>query len=97
MEAITADPQLGLDATFAVVPELAADPDLQLAILQATIDAWQSDLTEAQGLGAIDPADWSASIEFMTGMPDSPVAGPVTADEIVTTELLPRAKASPAP
>ncbi len=97
MDAISADPQLGLDATFAVVPELAADPDLQQAILEATIDAWRSDLTDAQGLGAIDPADWTASIEFMVNMPESPVAGPVTADRIVSTELLPTPGTSPAP
>jgi len=98
MAAITADPQLGLDATFAMVPELATDPELQRAILDATIGAWHSDLTDAQGLGAIDPADWTASIEFMTTMPDSPVApGGVIADRIVTTELLPSPGTSPAP
>ncbi|MEZ4595890.1 MAG: ABC transporter substrate-binding protein [Chloroflexota bacterium] len=98
MEAVSADPQLGLEAAFQAVPELAADPDLQLAILQATIDAWHSDLTDAHGLGAIDPADWTASIDFMAGMPDSPVApGAVTADQVVTTELLPVPGASPAP
>lgn len=97
MDAISADPQLGLDATFQVVPELATDPDLQRAILDATIDAWRSDLTDAQGLGAIDPADWTASIEFMTAMPDSPVAGPVTADQLVTGQLLPGHGPSPAP
>ena len=97
MDAITADPQLGLDAAFEVVPELAADPELQRAILDATIDAWHDDLTDAQGMGAIDPADWTASIEFMSAMPDTPVASPVTADQIVTTELLPTAGASPAP
>jgi NitT/TauT family transport system substrate-binding protein len=96
MDAISANPQLGLDATFQVVPELAADPDLQLAILQATIDAWHSDLTRAQGLGAIDPADWTASIEFMAGMPDSSV-GSLTADQVVTTELLPAPAASTGP
>jgi NitT/TauT family transport system substrate-binding protein len=95
MEDITADPQLGLDATFAMVPELATDPDLQLAILEATAQAWHSDVTDAQGLGAFDPADWTASIEFMRAMPESPVAGPVTADQIVTTELLPVREASP--
>lgn len=97
MEAIAADPQLGLDATFEVVPELAADVELQRAILEATIDAWHSDLTAAHGLGAIDPADWAASIEFMTTMPDSPLAAPVTADRIVSTELLPAPGTSPAP
>jgi NitT/TauT family transport system substrate-binding protein len=97
MEAITADPQLGLDAAFEVVPELAADPELQRAILDATIDAWHNDLTDAQGLGAIDPADWTASIEFMRGLTDSPVAAPVTADQIVTSQLLPAPGTSPAP
>ncbi|MET0773049.1 MAG: ABC transporter substrate-binding protein [Candidatus Limnocylindrales bacterium] len=97
MDAITADPQLGLDAAFEAVPDLASDPELQRAILEATIDAWHSDLTEAQGLGAIDPADWVASIEFMRGMPESPVAAPVTAEQIVTTELLPAPGTSPAP
>jgi NitT/TauT family transport system substrate-binding protein len=97
MELISAEPQRGLDATFEVVPDLAADPDLQRAILEATIDAWHNDLTDAQGLGAIDPADWTASIEFMRGMPESPVAAPVTAEAIVTTELLPVSGASPAP
>jgi NitT/TauT family transport system substrate-binding protein len=97
MAAITADPQLGLDATFQVVPELAADPGLQRAILDATIAAWHSDLTDAHGLGAIDPTDWTASIDFMTALPDSPVARTVTADEIVTTELLPVSGVSPAP
>jgi len=98
MDAISADPQLGLDATFELVPELAADPGLQRDILEATIDAWHSDLTDAQGLGAIDPADWTASIGFMTGIPDSPVApGAVTADRVVTTELLPAPGSSPAP
>lgn len=96
MEAISADPQLGLDATFQVVPDLAADPDLQRAILEATINAWHSDVTDAHGLGAIDPADWTASIAFMTDMPGSPVGEPVTADQIVTTELLPTPGASPA-
>ena len=80
-----------------MVPDLAADPELQRAILEATIEAWHSDLTDAHGLGAIDPADWTASIEFMRGMPESPVATPVTAEQIVTTELLPAPGTSPAP
>ena len=55
MEDIAADPQLGLDATFARVPELAADPETQLAILEATIDAWQKRLHRS-------PTAWAASI-----------------------------------
>ncbi len=89
MERIAADPQLGLDATFQVVPDLAADADLQRAILDATIEAWRSPLTDAQGFGAMDPEAWTRSIEFMTAMPESPVGGEVTAEDIVSPELLP--------
>ncbi len=89
MRHIQADPQAGLDATFAVVPDLAADPTLQRAILDATVAAWSSPLTDEHGLGAIDQAAWERSIDFMTGMPDSPVAGPVLAADAITTELLP--------
>ena len=63
-----ADPQAGLDATFAVVPDLAADPSLQRGILDATVAAWSNAYTDAHGLGAIDPAAWEQSIAFMTGM-----------------------------
>lgn len=47
MEEIAADPQAGLDATFAAVPDLAADPDLQRQILDATILTWQNARTGA--------------------------------------------------
>ena len=89
MEEIVADPEAGLDASLTAVPELASDRDDQLAVLEATIDAWQSDLTAADGLGAIDPAAWTASIDFMAGLPDDLVPNPVTVDDLVTTELLP--------
>ena len=89
MEHIRVDPQVGLDATFAAVPDLAAAPDTQRAILDATIAAWSNAYTDANGLGAIDPASWDASVAFMTAMPESPVAGPVVAADAFTTELLP--------
>jgi hypothetical protein len=41
------------------------------------------------GLGAIDPTSWGASVAFMTAMPDSPVAGIVVPADAFTTELLP--------
>lgn len=89
MDAIAADPQLGLDAAFARIPELAADPDRQRAILEATIAGWENAYTEANGRGAIDPAAWEATIGFLTELPESPVAGAVTVADVITNELLP--------
>jgi len=83
MEEITADPQKGLEAAIARVPELATDRAAQLAVLRATIDTWQSDFTLANGTGAVDAAEWERSIAFMSGLPDSPVAKPVTAADCI--------------
>ena len=85
MEEIAADPEKGLEAAIARIPELATDREAQLAVLQATIDTWQNDFTAANGLGAVDPAAWERSIDFMSGLPDSPVARPVTVDECIDT------------
>ena len=90
MKEIIADPQKGLDAAVAAVPDLAtADAATQLAVLKATIGVWQNAYTAANGLGAIDPDAWTKSVAFMTGLPDKPVARPVTVDELTSTELLP--------
>jgi NitT/TauT family transport system substrate-binding protein len=89
MEDIAADPQLGLDATFARVPELADDPETQAAILEATIAAWTSDYTAAHGIGSIDRAAWQSAADIMAGLPDTVVAEPVSVDRLVTDELLP--------
>jgi NitT/TauT family transport system substrate-binding protein len=88
MEDIVADPQLGLDATFTHVPELAADPATQLAILEATIDAWQSDYTRLHGLGSIDKETWASAISIMAGLPDTVVSTPPPVDQLITDELL---------
>ena len=89
MEEISADPQLGLDAAFARVPELAADPETQLAILEATIGAWTSDHTAEHGLGAVDRNAWSSAIEVMAALPDSVVAPDLSVDDLVTDALQP--------
>lgn len=91
MAEIQADPQLGLDATFARVPELAADPETQAAILDATIAGWSNAHTDSFGLGAIDTDAWAETIAFMTAMPESPVPNPVAVEEVITTSLLPMA------
>ncbi len=83
MDEIAANPEIGLEAAIARVPELGTDRATQLAVMQATVDAWQSDYTTANGTGAVDTAAWERSIAFMTGLPDSPVAKPVTAADCI--------------
>jgi NitT/TauT family transport system substrate-binding protein len=89
MEEISAEPEAGLEDSIAVVPELGDDRATQLAILRATIEMWHSPYTEQHGLGAIDSAAWDQSIEFMRTLPDSVVTPELTADQLVTEELLP--------
>ncbi len=89
MEDIIADPQLGLDAAQAAIPDLAADPVTQLAVLEATIETWQSDYTAANGLGAIDRDGWAESIDFIADLEGDYVPNPVATDDIVTEAFLP--------
>jgi NitT/TauT family transport system substrate-binding protein len=88
MKEIIADPEVGLADAITAVPDLANDRELQLSILQATIDTWQSPYTEAHGLGAIDRAAWQTSLDFMRGLPDSNIPSTLTVDKLVTEELL---------
>ena len=89
MTEIEADPAKGLEASIVRVPELGSDRATQGKVLAATIDLWENDYTAAHGTGAIDSAAWTSSIDFMRGLPDSPVARPVTAADCVTDALLP--------
>jgi len=91
MTEIIASPDLGLDDTFAAVPDLAttADRATQLAILQATIDMWQSSYTRRNGLGAIDAGAWNYSLSFMEDLPGANIPATVTVDDLINTELLP--------
>jgi putative riboflavin transport system substrate-binding protein len=89
MREIEADPQQGLEASIAQVPDLGKnDPATQLAVLKATIATWQSPYTEVHGLGAIDRSAWSRSIDFLASLPGGLVAKPVTVDDLVSAELL---------
>ena len=88
MDEIAANPEVGLEAAIAVVPELAADRQKQLAILEATIDTWQ---TSANRFGAIDRAGWEASIAYLSEL--GLVPNPVTVDQLVRDDLLPPAPA----
>lgn len=89
MKDISADPGLGLEAAFARVPELAADPGTQRAILEATIDSWTSEYATEHGFGSIDRTAWESGLEIMRSLPDSVVRDPVTIDDLVTDALLP--------
>jgi NitT/TauT family transport system substrate-binding protein len=87
MREIEANPDAGLDASIAVVPELGKDRATQKAILTATIDAWKGG-GAASGFGAIDRPGWTKSVEFMTALGLVPNA--VTVDQLVDESLLPK-------
>ncbi len=86
MNEIAANPQAGLDATFAAVPDLAKDPVLQRLILDATVATWKNTRTNPP-FGTIDRPGWQQSLDFMTSLGLVPHA--VTVDQLVDTSLLP--------
>jgi len=86
MDEIAADPQAGLDATFALVPDLAQDPELQRQILEATVATWKNRRT-GEPFGSIDRDGWQQSLDFMTSL--GLVPNPVTVDQLVDESLLP--------
>lgn len=89
MTDIEADPQKGVAAAAAQVPELAKDPTLQLAVLQATIATWRSAYTDAHGAGSIDRAAWATTVSFMAGLPEKPITGtPPAVDQLIDDSLL---------
>jgi putative riboflavin transport system substrate-binding protein len=88
MREIDANPDAGLDAAIAAVPELGKDRPTQKAILTATIDAWKGG-GSASGFGSIDRAAWTKSVDFMTGL-GGLVPNPVATDQLVDDTVLPR-------
>ena len=89
MDEIVANPQLGLDDSIAVVPELGDEQGrVSWPSLQATIAMWSSPYTQANGTGAIDNDAWTKSLDFMRGLPDSNIPSNLTVDQLVTQELL---------
>jgi NitT/TauT family transport system substrate-binding protein len=84
MAEIAADPEVGLDAAIAAVPELAADRATQAAILDATIDTWT---TPSGRYGAIDRDGWARSIDYMTEL--GLVFNRVVVDDLVREDFLP--------
>ena len=85
MEAIAADPSRGIAAAEAAVPDLAQSRPTQEAILDATIAAWKGD---GDGdFGAIDPAAWDTSIDYLTEL--DLVPEPISATDAVDASFLP--------
>ncbi|HKG56551.1 MAG TPA: ABC transporter substrate-binding protein [Candidatus Limnocylindrales bacterium] len=87
MREIASDPEAGLKATTAAVPDLSGSPDLQAGVLNATVSAWKGD-GDAASFGAIDQGAWTKSIEYMTKL--GLVPNPVKVDALVDASLLPR-------
>jgi hypothetical protein len=87
MDEIAADPEVGLEAALAAVPELAEQRAAQLAILEATVDVWSGRVTGPGSFGRIDRDGWQASIAFMSEL--GLVPEPVTVDDLVDESVLP--------
>jgi len=85
MTQIAADPDKGLEAAIAAVPELATQRDTQKAILAATIATWTRPGGSAGDYGSIDRAGWEASITYLTQL--GLVPNPVKVDDLVRTDL----------
>jgi len=98
MTEIAADPQKGLDASVALVPDLGttASSATQLAILRATIETWPNAAAPYLGTyGFIDKGGWTASITYMAKL--GLVPHPVSVDQLVDASLLPASVVSPSP
>ena len=86
MAEIGADREVGLEAAITAVPDLASAREAQAAILAATIVAWSGPVQDADGLGALDPGGWTASIAYMTEL--GLVPNPITIDDVLDPGLL---------
>ena len=83
MRDIAAEPNRGLDASLAAVPDLLTTGDraTQMAILQATIADWSAPGGSEATFGAIDRNGWQATIDYLGKLGLEPKA--VTVDQVV--------------
>ena len=86
MSQIAADPDKGLQAALAAVPDLATQRETQKAILAATIATWSRAGASAQTYGSIDRAGWEASLAYLAKL--GLVPNPVKVDDLLRTDLL---------
>jgi NitT/TauT family transport system substrate-binding protein len=85
MREIASNPDRGLEAAIAAVPDLAAQRDTQLAILAATVVGWSAPGGDATTYGAIDRTGWQDTIDEMTRL--GMVAKAVTVDDVIDDVL----------
>ncbi len=65
-QAITTNPQVGLEAAITAEPTIGADRATALAVLKATIDLWRG--TGTAPTGAINQATWEKGYATMRGL-----------------------------
>jgi NitT/TauT family transport system substrate-binding protein len=87
MRDIAADPEAGLAASIAAVPELAQSREAQKAILAATISAWKGSGSAAD-FGAIDATAWAKSIEFMSKLTDYTTKQPLVSRPVSPGDVI---------
>ena len=93
MRQIAADPELGVNAAGAIVPELIADAaarERSLSIMRATIEIWSGPAQDAAGYGALDETGWEQSIDFMRELKGQTVSATLTAADILDAGFLPK-------
>ena len=87
MSDIANDPEVGLDDSIAVVPDLASDRDGQLAVLNATIAMWNSANTTQHGMDWVDADAWAKSLAFMRTLPDQNIPSSLTVGDLISQEF----------
>jgi NitT/TauT family transport system substrate-binding protein len=85
MTQIAADPDKGLAAALAAVPDLATQRETQKAILEATISTWSRPGGTAQDYGSIDRPGWEASLAYLTKL--GLVPNSVNVDDLLRSDL----------
>ena len=85
MTQVAADPDKGLEAALAAVPDLATQRETQKAILAATIATWSRQGATAPDYGTIDRAGWEASLAYLGKL--GLVPNPVKVDDLLRTDL----------
>jgi NitT/TauT family transport system substrate-binding protein len=80
--AVIADTDRGFAAAEAEVPEIAENPDVARAVLEATVELWEGD---GFGGGAVDEALWETGYETMRRL--GFIDGSVPLEEMIVTDL----------
>jgi NitT/TauT family transport system substrate-binding protein len=80
--AVIEDPDLGFAAAEVAVPEIAEDPEVARAVLDATVELWEGD---GFANGAVDEELWATAYETMLRLEF--IDGSVPLAEMIVTDL----------